>query len=66
MASPTTRNGGQSPPFRVVGEATVGDWRPTGSHLPQPAVTEALQLFAREVFALFDAAQSAEADHRAA
>ncbi|MBM5806455.1 MAG: hypothetical protein FJ056_01965 [Cyanobacteria bacterium M_surface_10_m2_179] len=37
--------------------ASVGDWQPTGSHLPQPAVVEALQGFVREVFALFDADQ---------
>ncbi len=35
--------------------ATVGDWRPTGSHLPAEAVTERLQQVCRELFALFDA-----------
>ena len=35
--------------------ATLGDWQPTGSHLPQPAVAEALQAFCRSLFALFDA-----------
>ena len=38
--------------------ASLGDWQPTGSHLPQPPVVEALQAFVRGVFALF----SAEAD----
>jgi hypothetical protein len=41
--------------------ASVGDWQPTGSHLPQPAVVEALQGFVREVFALFDADQGRDA-----
>ena len=47
--------------------ASVGDWQPTGSHLPQPAVVEALQGFVRAVFELFasdqgrDAASSATA-----
>ena len=34
--------------------ATVGDWQPTGSHLPQPAVIERLQQVCRDLFALFD------------
>lgn len=34
--------------------ATVGDWRPTGSHLPQAAVVDTLQQVCRELFALFD------------
>ena len=38
--------------------ASLGDWQPTGSHLPQPPVVEALQAFVRGVFELF----SAEAD----
>ena len=33
--------------------ASVGEWQPTGSHLPQPAVVEALQAFMRGVFELF-------------
>ena len=41
--------------------ASVGDWQPTGSHLPQPAVVEALQGFVREVFELFGADASARA-----
>ena len=47
--------------------ASVGDWQPTGSHLPQSAVVEALQGFVRGVFELFasdegrDAASSATA-----
>ncbi|MBM5810047.1 MAG: hypothetical protein FJ051_09575 [Cyanobacteria bacterium M_surface_9_m1_291] len=34
--------------------ATVGDWQPTGSHPPQPAVVEKLQHVCREMFALFE------------
>ena len=41
--------------------ASVGDWQPTGSHLPQSAVVEALQGFVREVFELFGADASARA-----
>ena len=41
--------------------ASVGDWQPTGSHLPQPAVVEALQGFVREVFELFGADTSSRA-----
>ena len=41
--------------------ASVGDWQPTGSHLPQPAVVEALQGFVREVFELFGPDASARA-----
>lgn len=33
---------------------TVGNWQPTGSHLPQPAVIERLQQACRELFALFE------------
>lgn len=33
--------------------ATVGDWRPTGSHPPSAAVEQALQEFCRELFDLF-------------
>jgi hypothetical protein len=39
--------------------ATVGDWSPSGSHLPQPEVTEKLQAFCRELFDLFDGGASA-------
>jgi hypothetical protein len=60
--------GGQAPP-RLLGLtirgltydaerwrlATLGDWQPTGSHLPQPAVVQALQGFCRDVFALLAA-----------
>jgi len=46
--------------------ATLGDWQPTGSHPPQPAVVEALQAFAREVFALFEPDRSAGGDPLAA
>lgn len=34
--------------------ATVGDWMPSGSHLPQPEVSESLRQFCRDLFALFD------------
>jgi hypothetical protein len=33
--------------------ATVGDWKPSGSHLPQPEVSESLRQVCRELFALF-------------
>ncbi len=33
--------------------ATVGDWQPSGAHLPEPAVVARLQCFCRELFALF-------------
>ena len=33
--------------------ATLGDWQPSGTHLPQPEVAEQLQAFCRELFALF-------------
>jgi hypothetical protein len=35
--------------------ATVGDWRPTGTHLPAPAGVTHLRHFCRELFALFEA-----------
>jgi len=41
--------------------ATVGDWQPTGSHLPQPEVVGKLQQFCRELFDLF--ADSTTAGH---
>ena len=42
--------------------ASVGDWQPTGSHLPQPPVVEALHRFVRGVFELFPAeSQAADA-----
>jgi hypothetical protein len=46
--------------------ATVGDWTPNGSHLPQPEVTEKLQAFCRELFDLFDGGSSAAAGCQAA
>ena len=46
--------------------ATLGDWQPTGSHLPQPAVAEALQAFCRSLFALFEAGRSQGGDAMAA
>lgn len=39
--------------------ATVGDWHPTGSHLPQPEVVASLQELCRELFALFSGVVSA-------
>ncbi|MCP9890756.1 hypothetical protein KBY57_06755 [Cyanobium sp. Aljojuca 7D2] len=41
--------------------ATVGDWQPTGSHLPQAEVAQKLQQFCRELFDLF--ADSTAAGH---
>ena len=53
--------------------ATVGDWQPSGTHLPQPEVVERLQALCRELFELFSGSGSADADagegpseHRAA
>jgi len=40
--------------------ATVGDWQPTGSHLPQPEVAAKLRQVCRELFDLFGAASSGE------
>ncbi len=34
--------------------ATVGDWRPSGTHLPSAAVVANLQRLCRDLFALFD------------
>ncbi len=34
--------------------ATVGEWQPTGSHLPQPEVVARLQQVCRALFELFD------------
>jgi hypothetical protein len=46
--------------------ATLGDWRPSGSHLPQPEVTEKLQGFCRELFELFEGGSSPTEDRQAA
>jgi hypothetical protein len=46
--------------------ATMGDWQPSGTHRPHPAVTEALQEFCRELFGLFDQAQGDPAQEQAA
>ncbi|MEN9767431.1 MAG: hypothetical protein RLZZ32_1391 [Cyanobacteriota bacterium] len=46
--------------------ATVGDWQPTGTHLPQPAVVEALQAFCRGLFHLFAGGKGGSADPLAA
>ncbi len=33
--------------------ATIGDWKLTGSHLPQPSAMDQLHSLTREIFALF-------------
>jgi hypothetical protein len=35
----------------------MGDWQPSGSHLPQPEVAQKLQQFCRELFDLFGGAE---------
>jgi hypothetical protein len=42
----------------------VGDWQPSGSHLPQAEVAQKLQQFSRELFDLFGGAE--QADHNLA
>ena len=42
--------------------ASVGDWQPTGSHLPQAVVVDALHTFIRGLFELF-AADGGDALH---
>jgi hypothetical protein len=37
--------------------ATVGDWQPSGSHLPQVEVAQKLQQFSRQLFDLFSGAE---------
>jgi len=39
--------------------ATVGEWLPSGTHLPQPSVVKALQGFCRALFDLFADAKAA-------
>jgi hypothetical protein len=39
--------------------ATMGEWQPSGSHLPQPAVVSKLQQVCRDLFALFGDSDSA-------
>jgi hypothetical protein len=49
--------------------ASVGDWQPTGTHLPQSQVVEALRAFCRAVFDLFavdSGGAAAEGDSQAA
>lgn len=46
--------------------ATVGDWQPSGSHLPQPEVVERLCLICQELFSLFAADQPGSDDDRPA
>ena len=45
--------------------ATMGDWQPSGSHRPHPAVTGALQQFCRELFGLFPGALGVDQDRAA-
>jgi len=46
--------------------ATVGDWRFSGSHLPQPEVGDSLRQVCRDLFALFDAEAAEAEDEEAA
>jgi hypothetical protein len=46
--------------------ATVGDWLPSGTHLPHPQVVERLQQVCRSLFALFDGAADAASHGEAA
>jgi hypothetical protein len=47
--------------------ATLGDWMPSGSHLPQAEVSESLRQTCRDLFALFDrAAEGADPDEQVA
>jgi hypothetical protein len=46
--------------------ATVGDWRPSGSHLPSAAVVADLQALCRELFTLFEGRSRGEERERAA
>jgi len=46
--------------------ATVGDWQPTGSHLPQPGVVAALQAFCRGLFDVFAGGEHHGSDQLAA
>ena len=41
--------------------ATVGDWQPAGSHLPQPEQVECLRQICQDLFVLFSADASDEA-----
>ena len=45
--------------------ATMGDWQPSGTHRPHPAVTEALQQFCRESFGLFPGSLGVDQDRAA-
>jgi hypothetical protein len=45
--------------------ATMGDWQPSGTHRPHPAVTDALQQFCRELFGLFPGALGVDQDRAA-
>ena len=41
--------------------ATVGDWQPAGSHLPQPDQVECLRQICQDLFVLYSAGASDEA-----
>ena len=41
--------------------APVGDWQPTGSHLPQPDQVQCLRQICQDLFVLFSAGASDEA-----
>ncbi|MFU8883937.1 MAG: hypothetical protein ACNA8O_00595 [Cyanobacteriota bacterium] len=41
--------------------ATVGEWQPSGSHLPEPGTVAKLQTFCRELFDLLNGAGAAAA-----
>jgi|688.fasta_scaffold145899_3 hypothetical protein len=46
--------------------ATVGDWLPSGSHLPRPDVSESLRQICRELFELFGGEDGATGSDRQA
>ena len=46
--------------------ATIGDWQPSGSHLPQRDVVEKLHHIAHQLFDLFGTANNNESDDQAA
>jgi hypothetical protein len=45
--------------------ATVGDWTPSGAHLPQAEVSESLQQICRELFELFDGGEGGREEQAA-
>jgi hypothetical protein len=46
--------------------ATVGDWLPSGTHLPSAAVVADLRDLCRELFALFEGRSQVEDQEQAA